>query len=37
MLIDKANYIGKKGTFEYSRMTGHGKLRFPKFKALRIY
>jgi ATP-dependent DNA ligase len=35
MLSNKADYIGKMGTIEYGGMTAYGKLRFPKFKALR--
>ena len=35
MLLDKADYIGKLGTVEYGGLTTYGKLRFPKFKALR--
>lgn len=35
MLENKADYIGKMGTIEYGGLTAYGKLRFPKFKALR--
>ena len=35
MLENKTNYIGKSGTIEYGGITAYGKLRFPKFKALR--
>ena len=35
MLINKLEYIGKMATIEYGGMTAYGKLRFPKFKALR--
>lgn len=36
MLENKADYIGKMGTIEYGGITAYGKLRFPKFKAIRI-
>jgi ATP-dependent DNA ligase len=35
MLENKSKYIGKWATIEYGGMTAYGKLRFPKFKALR--
>jgi len=35
VLKNKSDYIGKVGTIEYGGITSHGKLRFPKFKALR--
>lgn len=35
MLINKEEYVGKWGTVEYGGLTAYGKLRFPKFKALR--
>lgn len=35
ILENKENYIGKMGTVEYGGLTAYGKLRFPKFKALR--
>ena len=35
MLENKENYIGKWATIEYGGITAYGKLRFPKFKALR--
>jgi ATP-dependent DNA ligase len=35
MLKNPTDYIGRMGTFEYGGITNHGKLRFPKFKALR--
>lgn len=35
MLENKDDYIGKMGTIEYGGLTAYGKLRFPKFKALR--
>jgi ATP-dependent DNA ligase len=35
MLINKEDYIGKMATIEYGGLTAYGKLRFPKFKALR--
>jgi ATP-dependent DNA ligase len=35
MLENKADYIGKMGTVEYGGITAYGKLRFPKFKAIR--
>jgi len=35
MLINKDDYIGKMATIEYGGITAYGKLRFPKFKALR--
>jgi ATP-dependent DNA ligase len=35
VLENPDRYIGKVGTFEYFGITNHGKLRFPKFKALR--
>ena len=35
MLKNKADYIGKMATIEYGGITAYGKLRFPKFKAIR--
>lgn len=35
MLINKRDYIDKMATIEYGGITAYGKLRFPKFKALR--
>lgn len=35
MLENKDKYIGKMATIEYGGLTAYGKLRFPKFKALR--
>jgi DNA ligase-1 len=35
VLENKADYIGKIGTFEYGGITAYGKLRFSKFKAVR--
>jgi len=35
MLLNKVDYIGKMATIEYGGITAYGKLRFPKFKAIR--
>lgn len=35
LLENKEHYIGKMGTITYFGITAYGKLRFPKFKALR--
>lgn len=35
LLLNKNNIVGKYGTIEYGGITNHGKLRFPKFKAVR--
>jgi ATP-dependent DNA ligase len=35
MLENKDDYIGQMGTIEYGGITAYGKLRFPKFKAVR--
>ena len=35
LLENAENYVGKHGTIEYFGITAYGKLRFPKFKALR--
>ena len=35
IMTETHEYIGYMATIEYGGMTNHGKLRFPKFKALR--
>jgi DNA ligase-1 len=37
LLENKDNVIGKMATVEYFEITGHGVLRFPKFKGIRDY
>ena len=36
LLLKKEEYIGKWATIEYGGMTAYGKLRFPKFKGIRL-
>ena len=36
MLENREHYIGKMATIEYGGITTYGKLRFPKFKSLRL-